>query len=504
MGLTKNIGSLFKGKALSKRNFLALSILGYSLHFTVVSLVGWPGAASVFSNSPALDDPLSPFMLAKGASFCLTFIAWFLCALLFQERVLHAFFHKAASFSFSGMVILGALLSLAFMDENSPVTIDILCGVLLGAGISGNFVLWQHTLYTRGTPLDAQGLIGGTACGAALYFLLAWLPEWLIRILVIALIAPVSSMLIVICNRNAKPTAGIPTGFGERRAVLKKGILALIMPAITIGVIAFVMQAIRLYLSDTTDVDKLIGSPLNIGLILGAVLTAIIFERTRYHINMDGFYRYYVPAISIALLFFPFVDELYGYALTLGLYIVFTIASIELILACNQATRFYAIPPIALYALAFGIVYTARFLPVFLMVILKANGLSDFGFTEMCLLAFLCSNLLFAAYVASTWYRRFQRGASIFSWESELCEQDGSAGPTTQEYFDRLARECGFTNREAEIALLLTEGRSIPYAANKLFISESTVKYHCKNIYTKCEVHSRQEFLDLFEKQARP
>ncbi|MFR3452445.1 MAG: helix-turn-helix transcriptional regulator [Collinsella sp.] len=42
-------------------------------------------------------------------------------------------------------------------------------------------------------------------------------------------------------------------------------------------------------------------------------------------------------------------------------------------------------------------------------------------------------------------------------------------------------------------------GLKRPYIAEKLVISESTVKSHLQHIYTKCGVHSRQELISLVE-----
>ena len=57
----------------------------------------------------------------------------------------------------------------------------------------------------------------------------------------------------------------------------------------------------------------------------------------------------------------------------------------------------------------------------------------------------------------------------------------------------------GLTARERDVFNLYIVGRSAPYIAEKLVISESTVKSHLQHIYTKCDVHSRQELMDLVE-----
>ena len=60
-----------------------------------------------------------------------------------------------------------------------------------------------------------------------------------------------------------------------------------------------------------------------------------------------------------------------------------------------------------------------------------------------------------------------------------------------------LARDHKLTPRETEVFGLLAHGRSIPYVRDALFISRDTAATHAKHIYSKLDVHSRQELIDL-------
>ncbi len=61
------------------------------------------------------------------------------------------------------------------------------------------------------------------------------------------------------------------------------------------------------------------------------------------------------------------------------------------------------------------------------------------------------------------------------------------------------AKQKGLTNRETDVLIKLREGRSVPYIARHFYLAENTVKYHCKNIYRKLDIHSKQELFDLFD-----
>lgn len=64
---------------------------------------------------------------------------------------------------------------------------------------------------------------------------------------------------------------------------------------------------------------------------------------------------------------------------------------------------------------------------------------------------------------------------------------------------DRLAREYHLTERETEVLAQLARGRTNTYIAEDLMISPTTVRGHIRNIYSKLDVHKRQELIDLFQ-----
>ncbi len=53
----------------------------------------------------------------------------------------------------------------------------------------------------------------------------------------------------------------------------------------------------------------------------------------------------------------------------------------------------------------------------------------------------------------------------------------------------------GLSNREAEVAELVTQGLSNKEVANQLFVTEKTVKFHLTNIYKKMNVKSRAQLI---------
>ncbi|MDO4442861.1 MAG: LuxR C-terminal-related transcriptional regulator [Slackia sp.] len=80
--------------------------------------------------------------------------------------------------------------------------------------------------------------------------------------------------------------------------------------------------------------------------------------------------------------------------------------------------------------------------------------------------------------------------------------RNGSAGEDPDS-FDAtcraLALRCGLTGRETEVLGHLARGRTNTRIAEDLCISPATVRGHIRHIYTKLDVHDRQELIDLFQ-----
>lgn len=64
---------------------------------------------------------------------------------------------------------------------------------------------------------------------------------------------------------------------------------------------------------------------------------------------------------------------------------------------------------------------------------------------------------------------------------------------------DKLAVACGLTPRETELLAPLGRGHGYAYIAESLYISETTVRTHARNIYHKLGIASQEELLGLID-----
>lgn len=86
--------------------------------------------------------------------------------------------------------------------------------------------------------------------------------------------------------------------------------------------------------------------------------------------------------------------------------------------------------------------------------------------------------------------------------ESKATKEGKNGASSEDESFEAICQELselhGLTGREMEILGHLARGRTNTRIAEDLFISPSTVRGHIRHIYTKLDVHDRQELIDLF------
>ena len=88
--------------------------------------------------------------------------------------------------------------------------------------------------------------------------------------------------------------------------------------------------------------------------------------------------------------------------------------------------------------------------------------------------------------------------------------EDGMPAPEThngpghwRRVCTRIAHEHDLSPREEEVMVLLAKGRSMKHIEETLVISFHTAKSHANHIYRKLGVHSREELIDLVEREHR-
>lgn len=81
--------------------------------------------------------------------------------------------------------------------------------------------------------------------------------------------------------------------------------------------------------------------------------------------------------------------------------------------------------------------------------------------------------------------------------ESDSTPRESRTKADRERFLRSLADQYGFSKRETEVFLYLVRGYNAHGVSDALNISINTAKTHMHNIYAKCDVHSRQELIEL-------
>ncbi|MEY8562672.1 LuxR family transcriptional regulator [Eggerthellaceae bacterium 3-80] len=78
-------------------------------------------------------------------------------------------------------------------------------------------------------------------------------------------------------------------------------------------------------------------------------------------------------------------------------------------------------------------------------------------------------------------------------------ETSTHADKTNDQRVAQIAQDFSLTDREVDVLQLLAKGNSVKSIAEKLVVSENTVKFHRSNIYQKLGISSRQSLIDMID-----
>lgn len=110
----------------------------------------------------------------------------------------------------------------------------------------------------------------------------------------------------------------------------------------------------------------------------------------------------------------------------------------------------------------------------------------------------LCSYMVFVIFFRESW--TFHKPESLDV--KRIAVTPILENSPEEELYSRchtIAYDYKLTEREAEVLLCLGEGWSVPAVARRLMISQDTTRTHVKHIYTKLDIHSRDELVKIIK-----
>lgn len=229
----------------------------------------------------------------------------------------------------------------------------------------------------------------------------------------------------------------------------------------------------------------------SLAFVASAALCAIVLLHMRGSFN-NALYRICIPLMAAGLSVLAIDGPL---ALDAGSFLVLTgrqlfaatILALVVYLARYHGSDYYL--------LVFGVLIGAMVGNLAGLVLYQAFGASSFP--ELMPGPFVSLLLFFV--LTSSLYLMNASNLKTHWGMTAIDDTQESVGLTLDQSCEELASRTGLTEREKEVVMHIVRGRDRQAIAEKLFISEGTVKVHMRNIYQKLDIHSKQELIKLVE-----
>ena len=427
---------------------------------------------------------LGPFSVER-AELLLTLA--FMVAAFIGERLAPDVAERALSRSgtlaaFAAFMSAGAAISAAPGTTAAEVAAE---GLLIGAPMALTLMAWGKTLGANPPRLAATEIFAATGIAAACCFAL-WFAQEEIG-LALRCVLPFAGVAFMEIARHEQSGATSETMHSTpiKPARARTLSVRMLAGALIFGLAAGFVETYR------SDPGSLSTPTLPYAMFIVALFCGGVLETMRASGERDTLSASYRIAFTLMLAGFLFapvlVDvDITGDAIVLAGYLGLCAAFASLFCASAQLGSTNALA----FAQGFAVLYGGEALGIFLANGLDAtNSLNTTPYAAMATagLAMVC------AYVFLFTERDFSALSRVV---------DTVAVDNTEDVKKAIAQAAALSARETEVLSLALRGRTNERIAQELFIAKSTADTHLRRIYSKCDVHSRQELLDLAEKTA--
>lgn len=410
-----------------------------------------------------------------------------------------------------GLVILsivaGIVANAVFSSGGVPLAASIVLGVLKGIGGVSVYILWYELLVLKAPRDCASIILGAFALNGVLGIVLSAIPS-IIAVQVITLVllavsfACVRRLMVMPCE----------VAVGEFTAVLKpdsdagrdflSAFLCLLVCHFVVGIAnTAVFESSFASIMSSVDVDVC---------ILAAVCLLAVYRRVmRRMLTPVNAFKFIMPLLlavfTLSAVGAGMFGIVTGYAM-IGCYEAIAFAYSIFFVTFLREGRYRPVlhtgvtTAISSLTLLLGLI-----LGIVLSVVCNYHELPFFT-----VLAFIAIYPLGIAFMFML--RNRARNEASAARREALSEVSSGAQvdvePVTRDDVEDymaarmkvFAARYGLTKREAEVCTHLTRGHTAKSVSEALGISENTAWTHIRNVYSKCGVKTKSEFIDLFER----
>ena len=395
-----------------------------------------------------------------------------------ERRVLPITFFAGFCF-LCGSVVL--LISTVFLAGNLSSYLAA-SGLFVGVGDALLSILWGRYFVSGPIERAKTEMPVSIALGVILYFVLLLLP----KVASLSLLIILSCASAVLLKRGIASRQAMPL---ENNYSLRKAVDKLCIPLLCVVVCGFVfglIGQIALTAPAEQGMEHIIPPS---GIALAGFIACAITFIVREKVAFDAVYKVVFAVALSGLFLLPFLNENYAVFFNIFVVCAYYLMETYYFYYAVEIVQVYKASPYVVYGFSHAIFCVSILAGIVLSVAVFSH--SGYGLIQLTLISFISAYLCGMGLLLLV--RRQQASRSTKQKEeSAVCR-------STEEVIRRLSRMHGFTARETEVFSLLISGRSGAYIADELGISVNTVKGYVQGVYRKCDVHNRQELIDLFE-----
>jgi DNA-binding CsgD family transcriptional regulator/MFS family permease len=375
--------------------------------------------------------------------------------------------------------------ALCFLPPTLPVSLA--SAALLGIE-TGIFIPFVGKIFSSANLETAtRRTFLSFAFAALLYFCILGLPD-IAGAVVTSLLPVILSMVILSVvefpRRSLRPR-GKPVERDEVREIVKSRPLVIFFFGVALlgAAFGFSMAFCSLYGSPTFSFANLWAVLLTGAL---AVTYFLVFQTPKRAFDFERCFSPVTPLIVIGLLILSYAPSISSVIIIAG----FQLADMVVWIVFTWIAGHSGLPQ-RVFCIGKGSMYGGMLLGSCLVPLVSASHLSD---SVLVIIALVGAYILVLATVFI--FNNSKVNLAIKATSSDL--DLGYITRAIELRCEELGQKYGLTMREKEMLGYLVQGRSLPYLEEVLHISHGTANSHRDHIYSKMNVHSKQELLDSF------
>lgn len=447
----------------------------------------------------------SPTALSSVAPFGGAITFWFLIALLigrvagyvslllfpsqrFAEQHRKAVLVSAFCLCILGFSIVGMAIHLSSALLDVSLVLPWLCAGAFVLGIADAAVVL--CLLSCLTPFGLRGtylyLVVSNIGAVLVYYALTFLPaSFSFPVAVLFFLLAVGSVAFAWqgCSINGKSEYSAP--------VYRGALSRLWRPTLGVSILGF-MAGLMLQISGREEIalEAFQQSSVFASLVLYLVLLVVALLLPK-NIDLGRIYQVAIPISAVSFLLLPLVWNSAGGIVNSFANLGFMLALLVLTCLVIEVVRDMAVSAFLLL----GMVYASAYLAQLVGMLVGYFNASSVGRGTLALTAIALVAVYLLSVVSLALFK--DKGFRGFETDGEAVQGVVAEGTRYEDRCEEIAATYGFTDREREILRHLGQGNTIHAVSERLYISESTVKYHVKSMYQKLGIHTRQELIDF-------